>query len=213
MCKRMILFVLFFGACWGTVEAILGEVLHRMDAPRTAVPLGILAFFILTVARVFWPMPGSSTLIASCAMLFKFTNAPFFGCHLLGIFLLGGAYDLVFLASGHDLLTSRYRIAKNALCGIAATYLGFALFAVTITYVFRHPYWAPYGLPRVLDHVFVSGTLAAVGGAIAVPLGAWIGEILKNRKLAPVESGSWMTTGAISLLTMVLWILAATVSL
>lgn len=65
----------------------------------------------------------------------------------------------------------------------------------------------------MLDHVFVSRTLAAVGSAVAVPLGARIGEILNSRKRAPAESGSWRTTGAMSLLTMVLWILAATVSL
>ena len=185
MRKQTVLLILFFGSLWGAVEAILGEVLHRAETPYAAVPLGMAAFFILTVARVYCPTPGSSTLIASCAMLFKFTNAPFFGCHLLGIFMLGAAYDLVLLASGHDLLNGPKRIVKNALFGAAASYLGFALFAVSITYVFRYPYWADAGLPRVLDHVFVGGTLAAVGSALAVPLGARIGETLQAKHFAP----------------------------
>ena len=90
MRKQTVLLILFFGSLWGVVEAGLGEVLHRTETPHAAVPLGMAAFLILTVARVYCPTAGSSTLIASCAMLFKFTNAPFFGCHLLGIVSLGG---------------------------------------------------------------------------------------------------------------------------
>jgi hypothetical protein len=212
MRKQTLLLILFFGSLWGAVEAILGGVLYRAEVPRAAVPLGILALLILSVSRVYCPAPGCSTLIAACAMLLKFTNTPFFACHLLGILLLGAAHDLVLLAGGKPGLTALGRTAKNALIGAATSYLGFALFAVSITYVFRYQYWAEAGLPRVLDHVFVAGSLTAAGGAIAAPLGAWIGELLKARQFAPFELRSWLTTGSVSVLTMVLWIVAATVS-
>ncbi|MBN1852716.1 MAG: hypothetical protein JW829_08325 [Pirellulales bacterium] len=210
MRKQTILLVLFFGSCWGAAEAILGEFLHRADIPRSSVPLTIIALFLLAVARVYCQMPGTSTLIASCAMLFKFTNAPFFGCHLLGIFLLGASCDILFFASGHDVLTGRYRIAKNALFGAAATYLGYALFAVLITYLFRHAHWYPYGLGKVLDHTCVSGTIAAVGSGFALPLGVGIANFLKNKQFAPFELRTWTTAGGMSALMMVLWIAAAT---
>ena len=211
MWKRTLLLILFFGSLWGAVEAVLGGLLHRADVPHASVPLGILALLILTVARVYCPRPGSSTLIAACAMLSKFTNAPFFGCHLLGIFMLGAAFDLLLWVSGHDLLTRRHRIAKNALLGAAAAYLGFALFAVLITYVFRYRYWAAEGLPRVLDHVLLSGTMAAVGAALAVPLGSRLAEVFRARQFAPLELRSRLSAGAMSLLTVVLFIVAATV--
>ena len=210
--KRTVLLILFFGSCWGAVEAILGGMLYRAEAPGSAAALSILAIFILTVARVYCPMPGSSTLVATCAMMFKVINAPFFVCHFLGILFLGVAYDLVLLVGHRDPLTKRKRIAKNALVGVATTYVAFALFAVLITYVFRYQYWAHQGLPRVLDHVFISGTVAAVGSAFAVPLGARVGEILKERRFAPLELGSRLATGGVSLLMIVLWIVAATVS-
>jgi len=209
---RLVLFVLFFGSVWGAVEAILGGALHRAQVPQAAVSLTIIAFAILTFARIYCPQPGSSTLIASCAMLFKFVNAPFWGCHLLGIFLLGAAFDLVLLATGHDLLSSRQRIVRNALFGVVTTYLGFALFAVLITYVFRYDYWAREGLPRVLNHIFVGGTMAALGSAIAVPCAARLAEVLKASRFAPLEFPSRLATGGISLLMLVLWGLAVTIS-
>ncbi len=211
--RELLLIVLFFGSLWGAVEAGLGELLHRADVPYASVPLTIIAFALLTIAWVYCPRAGTSTLIASCAMLFKFVNTPFWGCHLLGILLLGAAFDLLLLATAYDLRRGPGKALGNALFGAAATYLGFALFAVLITYVFRYEYWARDGLPRVVNHVFVGGTVAAIGSAIAVPLSVRFGEFLKaNPSLSPLALRSRVTAGGMSLLMMVLWILAATVS-
>jgi hypothetical protein len=212
MRKQTVLLILFFGGLWGAAEASLGGALYSIGAPRASVWLTISALLILSVARVYCPTPGSSTLIASCAMLLKFANSPFFGCHLLGVFMLGAAFDLALLASRHNLLTAHRRVIKNAALGAATAYLSFAMFALLITYVFRYPHWPAEGLPRVLDHIFLSGSLAAVGGAVAVPLGARLGEILKTARFAPFELASRVTTGGMSLLTMLLWIAAACVS-
>ena len=211
--RDFLLILLFFGSIWGAAEAGLGGLLHRAQVSYASVPLTIIALAVLTIARVYCPRPGSSTLIATCAMLFKFVNAPFWGCHLLGIFMLGAAFDLILLATGYDLLSGTKKIVKNALFGAAATYLGFALFAVLITYVFRYEYWARDGLPRVLRHVLVDGTMAAVGSAIAVPMSVRITELLRAKQFSPLAIRSRITAGGMSLLTMVLWVLAATVSL
>jgi hypothetical protein len=83
---------------------------------------------------------------------------------------------------------------------------------VLITYAFRYDYWAREGLPRVLNHIFVGGTMAAMGSAIAVPLAARCAEVLKAKRFAPLEFPSRLATGGMSLLTVVLWGLAATIS-
>lgn len=167
---------------------------------------------MLTVARIYCPYAGSSTLIASFAMLFKFVNAPFWGCHLLGIFLIGAAFDLLVLATGFDLLKGPKRMIKSALLGAASAYLSFGLFAVMITYVFRYPHWAHEGIPRVLDHLFVGGTMAAVGSAIGVPLIVKVVEILQGKQFMLMAAPSRMRTSGIALFMMILWICAGTVS-
>jgi len=206
MRKQDALFILFFGTLWGAVEAILGGALYQADVPHASVPVTIIGFCILTVARFYFPRPGSSTLIASCAMLYKFFNSPFFACHLLGIFLLGLSYDLVY---------SRFKVrghVPTAAAAVAATYLGYALFAVLITYVFRYSYWADVGLPKVLRYIGVSGTMAAAGNAVLVPLAALAARDLRTRAAGLSAFRARLAVGGASLLTAALWVLCVTVS-
>ncbi|MFW6159087.1 MAG: hypothetical protein ACOC8E_07005 [Planctomycetota bacterium] len=202
MMKRVLLGVLFFGTVWGASEAMLGGALYAAGVPRASVPLTIIGFCVLTAARAYLPWPGSATLIASCAMLYKFLNNPFFACHLLGVLLLGVSYDLVFGLLGEK---------RRALSAAAATYLGYALFGLLITYVFRYSYWAREGLPKIVEHVVVGGTMAAAGNALLVPLVARV--VRTARAPAPGRPGRRVTlarAGA-SLLTAALWALCLTV--
>ena len=88
MKKEYILAVLFFGGLWGLSEAVLGDALYRVNMPYASVPLTAIGFLMMTIARVYYPRRGTATLVAACAMLYKFLNVPFFACHLLGILLL-----------------------------------------------------------------------------------------------------------------------------
>jgi hypothetical protein len=100
-------------------------------------------------------------------MLYKFLNSPFFGCHLLGILLTGACYDLMF-----DVL----KIRVKSLGAAAAVYLSYAAFAVMITYLFRYDHWVQGGLVKVLRHVLLGGSMAALACAVVVPLIARLGE-------------------------------------
>ena len=224
--------ILFFSALWGASEAVLGGALYRAHIPHSSVPLTIIAFIILSIARVYLPQKGSSTLIASVAMLYKFLNAPFFACHLLAIFLLGFSYDLVFdLFKIHPYLSppprggrikeggrvDSYALKNRALFGLAATYLGYILFALTITYVFRYHYWVEEGLPRILRYVGISGTMAGLGNALFVPVSLYLAHALREKGVNPFElSKSYnclkpgLLTGSICLITVGLWILGIT---
>ena len=94
--KSVVLPVLFFSALWGLSEAVLGGFLYGRGAAYSSVYLTIIGFGILTIARFYLPQIGTAGAIAALAMLYKFLNSPFYGCHLIGILLTGVSYDLVF---------------------------------------------------------------------------------------------------------------------
>jgi len=197
MKRDYLLGVLFFGSLWGASEAILGGFLYRANIPSASIPLTIIAFIILTIAKLYLPQKGSATIIASIAMLYKFLNTPFFACHLLAIFLLGLSYDLVFHLS---------KIKSKALLGLLATYLGYIFFALTITYIFRYHYWIGESLPKIIRYVGISGTLAALFNSIAVPVSFNLGGAIKRRAINPFEFKSRLATGSITLITLTLWV-------
>lgn len=199
MRRQYILGVLFFAGVWGLSEAVLGNALYAAGVPYASVPLTAVALAVLTLARSYLPQRGTGTMIAACAMLYKFLNAPFFGCHLLGILFTGACYDLVF-----DVL----RIRIRSLGAAAATYLSYAAFAVMITYVFRYEHWVQGGIGAVLRHVLFTGSMAAVACACVVPLVGAAGDRLKSRSPASFRLAHYPIPGGVSALTLGLWAFA-----
>jgi len=197
MKKEYILAILFFSGLWGMLEAVLGGALYHADVPYASVPLTIIGFIILTFARIYFPQKGTATLIAACAMLYKFLNAPFFACHLLGIFLMGMCYDLFF---------NVFRIRNKLLSAAAATYLSYALFALLVTYIFRYGYWTQAGIISVLGHVGIGGSIAALGCAVLVPLSFRLGEYFKTNFVTPFKLRLQLAPASISVLAIGLWL-------
>ena len=197
--REYLLGVLFFGGVWGLSEAVVGNALYAANVPHASVPLTAIGLMVLTVARGFFPRRGTATLIAMCAMLYKFLNSPFFGCHLLGILLTGACYDFVF-----DVLKIRLRVLAAA----ATTYLSYAGFALMITYLFRYNHWVQGGLAAVLRHVIVEGSLAAVVGACLVPASARLGQKLKAYSVHFEVRNSRWEGAEFSALTLGLWAFA-----
>jgi hypothetical protein len=194
--KEWILAMLFFGSLWGISEAALGGALYRANVPQASVILSVIGFVVLTFAWVYFPRDGTGTVIAACAMLFKFFNEPFFACHLLGIFLMGASYDLFF---------GVFKIRSRWLSALAATYVGYALFALLITYVFAYGPWVEGGLPKVLGHVAIGGSLAALANAVLVPWSFRAAEKLKRRLASPFSPRFRWAAGLISATTFVSW--------
>lgn len=199
MKKEHILGILFFGGLWGISEAVLGDALYSNNVPYASVPLTVISFIILTFARVYFPQKGTATLIAACAMFYKFLNEPFFACHILGIVLLGICYDIFFSVSG---------IKNRRVCAVLATYLGYALFAMMITYVFRYEYWVQAGFGKIVRHIGIGGSMAALGCAVFVPISFRFGEQLKAKFSAPFRLRLQLAFGSVSLVTAGLWVFA-----
>jgi len=197
MKKEYVFGILFFSGLWGISEAGLGGALYSANIPYASVVLTVIGFVILTFAKVYFPQKSTATLIASLAMLYKFLNAPFFACHLLGILMMGICYDLMF---------SVFKIKNRSLSAAVATYLNYALFALMITYVFGYEHWVAGGLPKVLRHIAITGSIAAVGSAVFVPLSYRLGEQLKERLAMPFRLQFRWAFGSVSLVTTALWV-------
>ena len=197
MKKEYILGILFFSGLWGVSEAVLGDTLYRVNVPYASVPLTVIGFIILTFASVYFPQKGTAAIIAACAMLYKFLNAPFFACHLLGILLMGLCYDLFF---------NVFKMRNRSLSAAAATYLSYTLFALLITYVFRYEFWTQAGFTKVLQHVGIGGSIAALGCAFLVPLSFRLGEQFKSNFATPFKFRLQLTAGSVFILTIGLWL-------
>lgn len=202
MKKEYILAILFFSGLWGISEAVLGDALYRADVPYASVPLIVVSFIILTFARVYFPQTGTAVLIGALAMLYKFLNTPFFACHLLGIFLTGTCYELFF---------SILKLKNRSLSAVAASYLSYVLFAVLISYVFRYDYWVQAGFTKVLRHVGIGGSIAALANAILVPLSRRLSEKFKVNYARPFLIRLQFVPGSVSVITVGFWIFGVAV--
>ena len=140
-------------------------------------------------------------MIGLFAVLFKLANVAPFHCHLLGIFITGLAFDVFASVLMKNEKTAPIR---SSLTGILSAYSGNAIFAFVIAYIVRYEYWTREGLPKVLSHIFVAGTITALLAAAAVPLGFRIG--VTSGTLARRQP-RWTSTGTVVGIVVV-WILA-----
>ncbi len=174
MNKKSVILILLFSGLWGFSEAVFGQWLYTNDIAYASVYLTTIALLILTLAKNYLPQVYSATLIAALALLYKFFNTPLFLCHSLAILCIGISFDSVF---------SVLKIKNRPLALILSTYAAYASFALLITYGFRYEHWVSAGIPKVLRHIFVSGTItAAIAGSIAA---IWV--FLCNH----IESKKW----------------------
>jgi len=201
MKRDYILQILFFSGLWGLCEAVLGGYLYRINYEYASVPLTAIGFMILTIAAIRLPQKGSLVLIGAVAMLYKFLNEPFFACHFLGIFLLGFSYEVALRV---------FKIRSKAGLGILATYLGYALFGFTITYLFRYHYWIEEGMPKLIYYIVTSGTVAAMINAVLVPLTHSVAQAIHRSSTKIFLFKPRFATPGIAALTVVIWVLGIT---
>jgi hypothetical protein len=204
MKKEYILGILFFSGLWGISEAGLGGALYKADIEHASVILTVIGLVILTFANVYFPQKGTATAIAGLAMLYKFLNAPFFACHLLGIFLIGFC---------HDLSLNIFKIRNRAVSAVVTVYAGYSLFAFTITYLARYEHWVQGGFGKVLNHIGVGGTIAALLCAILVPLSYRAAERLKLSFPMPFVYRRQLLPSSVLFATAGLWVFGLAVSL
>jgi hypothetical protein len=160
------------------------------------------ALLLLVAGRVLWNKPGSSSAMAGIAVLFKSVNAAPFLCHLVGIALLGVAFDLMatLLLRGE-----RKPVLRALFAGVSSAYLSCLLFATTMVWIVEYEYWAGGGIARVWEHTLYPGSRGALAALIAVPLGLWLGRALAQR----AEGQPRAVLGTAAVASAVLWVLGA----
>lgn len=156
---KELIWLALFGSFWGMSEVFLGGALYNANVPRASVYLSVWAVFILVVARGVLNRHGSSTAVGIISAAYKLANAAPFFCHIYGILFLAIAFDLAFSLLRKDERRFSSRTLSVLMVGV---YGGHTLFALFVTYIIRYPYWAEAGLPKVLDHVFINGSLVAI---------------------------------------------------
>jgi len=160
------------GSAWGLTELIGGETLV----------LTAVALLLLAVGRTLLNRAGTSTALAAIAVLFKSVNTAPFLCHLVGIALLGIAFDLMATLLWRE---DHKPFLRAAVCGATTAYLSCFLFATSMVWVFKYRYWASGGLARIGEHTLYPGTRGALVALVVVPLGLWLGRLLARQ--APVH--------------------------
>lgn len=209
MDKRVIinttLGIFFLGSLWGFVEASMGDWLYSHEIAYSSLYLTTIAIAILASSKIFYPHRWTGTVIGAIALCFKLVNVPFFACHLLAILLLGFGFDIAYECVTR-LYSGKYRLP---LIGLFSAYAGRALFAVIITYVVRYRFWTEPGLPKVIDYIFITGTVSALLGSVAAPVGSHLAGMLREfswPKMHPrfTVAAVLMTTAGIWMIQMAL---------
>jgi hypothetical protein len=196
MNRKYFLGILFFSGLWGLSEVFLGGLLYRFDVPLASVPLTIIAFGILAAAWVYMPRAATGTLIAACAMMYKFSNEPFFACHLLGILIAGICWDVFFGA-----IKAKSKSVGAAMAVLASN----ALFAILMVFVFRYEPWVAAGWGKMARHIFLSGGIAAVGSAVVVPMCMTLAERFKSGNVGVLSGRPRLMPASVVLGTAVFW--------
>jgi hypothetical protein len=192
--------ILFFGSLWGINELITGEFLSTREMKSTSLILTAIAVFILAVSRGLINKPGSSTIVGIIALLFKLVHVAPFYCHLAAIFILGFIFDLISSLLLREKTDSYFQQALN---GSAAAFSNNAVFGILMTYVFRYKYWISNGNQKMIDHIFIEGSLLAFVSFFLSPLGFKIGVSLKKVSLKqPAWALALSSAGSI-----VIWII------
>jgi len=178
---RNIVLVLLLGSAWGLAEVFGRDLLAEIGVAGATIWLAVWAVLLLSLGRGLWNKIGSSTLMGLVAATFKFAGPSLFFCQLLGIAAIGLFFDLfasALLARGRD----GWR--RHALVGVLTVYAARVFFVGYSVFVARWDLWADGGVPMALEHIAVSGSIAAVAAGVLAPLGFRVG-----RKAAEILSG------------------------
>lgn len=198
--------VLFFGTIWGLSEVLLGNYMYANEIKSAAVYLNVIAIVILSVSRYYVSFTGAAFLIGTIAMLFKIFHSPFFACHMLAIALFGAGFEI---AAWLFLRKNASGLVRQALTGATAVYLGFAIFTVVITFVFRYQYWIVDGAPnmvKITHYLFLAGTVVAAAAALLTPLSLRITEKMNQAVLPKLTLKPVYVNLIVVLVSLTLWL-------
>jgi hypothetical protein len=196
--------ILFFGSAWGMNELWAGSAVFKSLGLFGSMWLAFFAVFLLAASRAVTPRFGACLLAGGVAVAFKSLHTEPFFCHLLGIALLALSFEgtaaLCFLREG-----STRPLIRAGSAGLLGVYLSRIAFVLIVTYIVGNGAWTAPDSTKTFHHLVRTGLPAALGGALAAPLGFWIGGHVRTLSLERPA----LAFGGAAVFSLLLWALGA----
>ena len=193
---KLIAGILVFGSLWGFAECFIGSLLRDNGLPAGAIMTGVFAIGLMTMSRIVFRQPGMQAgmgLVAGGLRLFN----PFGGCFLcsaIAIMAEGVLFDVIWTGFALDMKKTQTLTIQTSL-GITATYIvyvGGYMVTQILTPVFSTAGFHLEDLLGFIPNILASGLLAALIGAVTVPVLFNLNTLdirLKDRLYYPVTLG------------------------
>ncbi|NMC42677.1 MAG: hypothetical protein GYA46_02050 [candidate division Zixibacteria bacterium] len=171
-----ILVILVIGSLWGALELFGRDIMRAMGVPQKSALLFGLGIIILYASKKLVDFPGSVTIMAVIAGLFKMASSYFFPCQFSAVVINGIVFDITYLAFKDRLDAS---MVFRAIAAPVIVYVSYATFALFATYLLREGSWVERGWEGVVSYVRYDALTAALITIVTIHLGYSLARAVK----------------------------------
>jgi len=172
--KKFVVGMIVFGSLWGFSECIIGPAMGDAGFPSGAIMGGLFAVGLMVLSRSMFRQPGMQLgmgLIAGCMRMFN----PFGSCIVcsaIAIAAEAALFELIWSAISKDLHKSKNPVMMVSLGVISgySVFVGGYIVTQILTPIVSSSTFYLENLIAFLPQILARGTLAAILGAIIVPV-------------------------------------------
>ncbi len=172
--KKFVVGMIVFGSLWGFSECIIGPAMSDGGFPSGAIMGGLFAVGLMVLSRSMFRQPGMQLgmgLIAGCMRMFN----PFGSCIVcsaIAIAAEAALFELIWSMISKDLHESKNPVMMVSLGVISGygVFVGGYITTQILTPLVSSSSFYLENLIAFLPQILARGTLAAVLGAVAVPV-------------------------------------------
>ncbi len=171
---KLIAGILVFGSLWGFSENLIGSLLRDNNLPAGALMTSIFAMSFLVLSRLWYKQRGMQLGMGLVAGALRIAN-PFGGCFLcsaIAIMAEGLLFELIWYKLSFDLheLDTQTVRASMGIISVYTLYVGGYIVTQTLTPLVAGATFYVENLVFLLPYILSGGLLAALLGAIIVPV-------------------------------------------
>lgn len=171
-----VLVILVVGSLWGALELFGRDVMRAMGIPQKSALLFGLGIIILYASKKLVDFPGSVTIMAVIAGVFKMASSHFFACQFSAVVINGIIFDIMYMVF-------KYRLDSSAVFRTIAApilvYVSYASFALFATYLLREASWVERGWEGVVAYVRYDALTAALITIVTIHVGYYLAKAAK----------------------------------
>ena len=185
--KKFVVGMIVFGSLWGFSECIIGPAMSDAGFPSGAIMGGLFAVGLMVLSRSMFRQPGMQLGMGLIAGFLRLFN-PFGSCIVcsaIAIAAEAALFELIWSMISKDLHESKNPVMMVSLGVISGygVFIGGYIITQILTPVVSSSTFYLENLIAFLPQILARGTLAAVLGAVAVPvaLSARLPDVAKIR--------------------------------